>query len=98
MPKSETTGENKPVSTKTEKKGPAETLLPEQHIYLGPAVRTGGLHLEPRRILKQKPELPEPYAFLAEFIVPVKDHGAIKARLAEKYPVAALKVRAMAKA
>lgn len=58
-------------------------------IYLGPAVRTATLHLEPRQILKQKPVIPKKFDFLDEFVVPIKDHGGLKQQLSAKYQATA---------
>ena len=94
MKKSEAAGQDKPVSQpKTE---PAKAEAQGPYIYLGPPVRSGALHLEPRQIHKQKPAIPEGFDFLTEFLVPVQGHGALKAGLAAKFPVAAQKVRALA--
>lgn len=83
MKKTETDSTETPVPAATQE--PVKATTQEPFIYLGPPVRTGTLHLEPRQILKQKLTVPADLDFLEEFLVPVKDHGSKKQGLSAKY-------------
>lgn len=96
MKKSETDSPETPVPAANPT--PVQVATPAPFIYLGPPVRTGTLHLEPRQILKQRPAIPRDLDFLGEFLVPVKDHGGHKQRLSAKYPAAARRLAAAIRA